>query len=72
MLFERRWDEELVGTGRVRAFSDSFEMDRDPLGLETTLDDLGLDPGLRQKYRHEVFRHALIMSPHSPGSKGTS
>jgi hypothetical protein len=50
VLLGRRWDEELVGTGRVRAFSDSFEMDWDPLGLETTLDELGLDPGLREKH----------------------
>jgi hypothetical protein len=68
VLFEHRWDEELVGAGRIWAFSDSFDMNRDPLGLEATLDDLGLDPGLRQEHRHQVFRHALIMSPHSPGS----
>lgn len=47
---EGRWNEELVGTGRVWAFRDPLEADRDALGLEPTLGDLGLDPGLRHEH----------------------
>jgi hypothetical protein len=59
LRLEPRWNQQLRGARGIWTLALSLEIDGDPLGLESALRDLTLDPRLRPEDGHEVFSHTL-------------